>query len=209
VWTENSRSGMILSKSKIKDFEVKALPQLEGLYRTAIYVLGNKSIAEDLVQESFVRAYQSWRHGQIGPNYRVWLFKIMTNILITKYWPSRGLSEATNCVDEIDGYLLYSQWLNRRPIDGQGKVPFSTISDDQIRKAVGELPRELRLIIVLSLLEGFSYREIADIAGINLETVKSRLHQGRKLIQRELFESAECEGEYDMLANRVRSSKSG
>jgi RNA polymerase sigma-70 factor (ECF subfamily) len=201
---ENSCSGMILSKSKIEDFEEKVLPQPAGLYHTAIYVLGNESIAQDLGQESFVRAYQSWCQGQISPNYRVWLFKIMADILISKYWPSLGLSEATNSVGEIDGYLLYSRWLNHRPIVDSGKIPFSAISDDQIGKAVGELPQDLRLIVVLSLLEGFSYREIAEIAGINLETVKSRLHQGRKLMQRELFDSAEYEGEYDMPANTVK-----
>jgi RNA polymerase sigma-70 factor (ECF subfamily) len=191
------------------DFKAQALPQIDNLYRTALYVSDDESKAYDLVQESFVKAYHSWPEGQISPNPRVWLFRIMTNVLINKYRSSSSLSAAENGADEFDGYLMYSRWINKQPVDDGDQVSFSAISENQVKKAIGGLPEDLRLIVVLSLLEGFSYQEIADIAGINMETVRSRLHQGRKLIQRELFDHVVCAGKNDMPADRVRSTRSG
>jgi RNA polymerase sigma-70 factor, ECF subfamily len=197
------------NKTKREDFEAQAMPQLEDLYRTALYMLDSESNAQDLVLESFVRAYDSWHKCHFSPNCRVWLFRIMVNVLMNKYRPSPSLSVAINSTDEIDGYLVFSRWINHRPIDDSVQFPFSAISQDHVKEAIRELPNDIRLMVVLSLLVGFSYREIAYISGINLETVKSRLHQGRKLMQRELFDHVECEGKYDLPADRVRSSRSG
>ncbi len=190
-----------------KDFATHALPHLENLYRTALYVLGNESDAQDLVRESLVRAYKSWHECQFSANRRAWLFRIMVNALSSKYRPSPDLSTAINNADEIDGYFAYSRWMSRQPIDHFGNVPFSAISEDDVRKAIAALPDDFRLIVVLSLLENFSYREIADIVDINLETVRSKLHQGRKLMQKELFDLVGCENNH-IISEKSVSSKS-
>ena len=192
-----------------KDFEAQALTQLGGLYRTALYVVDNESDAQDLVQKSFARAYHAWDTDRTSPNCRTWLFGIMANGLINRYRPFPGLPAATSSVDEIDGYAVDSRWADQPLVDDYGHVPFSAISGDDVKKAIGNLPDDIRLIVVLSLLEGFSYREIAEIGGTTLETVRSTLHQGRKLMQRELFDHVGCEGIYDMPAGRVRSKRLG
>ncbi len=191
-----------------KEFELYALPQLEGLYRTALYISDNESDAQELVQESFIRAYRI-RHEIISaPKDRVWLFKIMVNILINKYRLFPGPPNAKGIIDMIDESWEFSHWENQYPNVDSAKDAFSTVSEDHVRKAIGNLPVNLRLIVVLSLLMGFSYREIADIAGINLESVKFGLYQGRILMQRELFDHIVCRGKDDILAGRVRSKES-
>ena len=203
-------SGMNQINTKRKDFEAQALPELEGIYRTALYMTDNESDAQDLVRESIIRAYHSWNKPQSNPIFRVWLFRIMANVLVDRFRPSANLSTAkNNNTDQLDGYLAYSRWVNRQSCDHSGHDPFSGISGDDVQKAIRNLPDEFRLIIVLSLVEGFSYGEIADIAGSNLETVRSRLYQGRKLLQRELFDQAAGEGECEIPAGRIRSMRTG
>ncbi len=185
-----------------------ALPQLEGLYRTALYMSENESDAQALVQESFVRAYRFWHETKSAPKDRVWLFKIMVNILINKYRLFPGPLTAKNIVDKTDESWEFSHWENQYPNVNSVQDAFSAISEDHVRKTIGNLPRDIRLIVVLSLLEEFSYQEIADIAGLNLETVKSRLQKGRGLMQRELFDHVVCKGKDNILADRVRSKES-
>jgi RNA polymerase sigma-70 factor (ECF subfamily) len=113
----------------------------------------------------------------------------MTNIFINEY-RSKTRSPVTVNVDEIDDNFLYGQLAT-----GDGSVSpeeelFSKIFDDDIRKAIENLPDDFRMVVVLAFLEDFSYQEIADIADLQLGTVKSRLHRGRKLLQKELFEYA-------------------
>ena len=173
-------------ESKELDFEARALPQLDNLYRVAVYVLDNESDAKDVVQESLARAYHSWPEYQFSPDCRIWLFRIMANALTNKYLPSPGLSLAKNNADEIDDYFVHFKSENQQPVDDSGQIPFSAISEDDVKKAIGDLPDYFRLIVVLSLQEGFSYQEIADITGAQLEDVRFRLHQGRKLIRESL-----------------------
>ena len=109
-----------------------------------------------------------------------------------------NLSAAIDSADKIDGHLAHSRLLDQQPIDDSEQFSFSAISKEDVKKAIGNLPDDFRLIVVLSLLEGFSYQEIADIAGIHLETVRSKLHQGRRLMQRELLGQVACEGNYSI-----------
>jgi len=181
-------SEMKQNVAKRKDFEAHALRHLEDLYRTAFYVADNEFEAQNIVQESYVIAYHSWHECQFSPNCRVWLFRIMAKALVNRYGPSPSLSAAMDNADETDIYLVHSPSVNQQAIDDSGHIPFSEIVEDDVKKAIRDLPNDFRLIVVLSLLEGFSYQEIADITGVHLEVVRSRLHQGRKLI-RESFRS--------------------
>jgi RNA polymerase sigma-70 factor (ECF subfamily) len=174
---------------KRKAFEKEALPHMDALYRTALRMTKNQNDAEDLVQEAYVKAYRFWDKFEPGSNCRAWLFKIMTNIFINDY-RSKSRTPISVNVDDIDDNFLYGQLANLGPEDNPERRLFSKIFDDDIKKAIEELPDDFRLVVVLSFLEGFSYQEIADIADLQLGTVKSRLHRGRKLLQKQLFDYA-------------------
>lgn len=174
---------------KRKQFEVEALPHMDALYRTALRMTKNEKDAEDLVQEAFVKAYRFWDKFESGSNCRAWLFKIMTNIFINDYRSKSRSPMAVN-VDEIDDNFLYGQLAIGGKEENPEKDLFNKIFDDDVKQAIENLPDDFRLVVMLSFLEGFSYQEIADIMDLQLGTVKSRLHRGRKLLQKELFEYA-------------------
>ena len=113
----------------------------------------------------------------------------MTNIFINDY-RSKSRSPISVDVDEIDDSFLYGQLAATAPSDNPESELFAKIFDDDVKKAIEELPDDFRLVVVLSFLEGFSYQEIAEIADLQLGTVKSRLHRGRKLLQKALYDYA-------------------
>jgi RNA polymerase sigma-70 factor (ECF subfamily) len=165
-----------------KDFESLALSQLENLYRTALYASGIETDAQAIVQESISRAYYLWHKEQIKPDCRIWLFKNLADAFISKYQPSSGPSTATSNGDKSNGHLKHSWLAGRQAIVHSEEVSLSAISASDIKKAIRNLPDDYRLIVVLSLLEEFSYREIVEIVSLPLEVVRFRLLQGRKLI---------------------------
>jgi RNA polymerase sigma-70 factor (ECF subfamily) len=174
---------------KRKSFEAEALPHMEALYRTALRMTKNESDSEDLVQEAYVKAYRFWDRFEPGSNCRAWLFKIMTNIFINEY-RSKARSPMSVNVDDLDDNFLFGQLVVDETIKNPEQELFSRIFDDDIKKAIESLPDDFRLVVVLSFLEGFSYQEIADIMDLQLGTVKSRLHRGRKLLQKALWDYA-------------------
>ncbi|MEW5795806.1 MAG: sigma-70 family RNA polymerase sigma factor [Candidatus Zixiibacteriota bacterium] len=174
---------------KRKQFEAEALPHMDALYRTALRMTKNQSDAEDLVQETMVKAYRFWDKFEPGSNCRAWLFKIMTNIFINEY-RSKSRTPVSVNMDDIDDNFLYGQLATVKPEKNPEEQLFAKIFDDDVKKAIEELPDDFRLVVVLSFLEDFSYQEIADIVELQLGTVKSRLHRGRKLLQKKLYDYA-------------------
>jgi RNA polymerase sigma-70 factor (ECF subfamily) len=174
---------------KRKSFEREALPHMDALYRTALRMTKNENDAEDLVQETFAKAYRFWDKFEKGTNARAWLFKIMTNIFINEY-RSKSRAPVSVNVDDIDDNFLYGQLAATSPAEDPERQFFAKIFDDDVKKAIEELPDDFRMVVVLSFLEGFSYQEIAEICDLQLGTVKSRLHRGRKLLQKKLFDYA-------------------
>jgi len=174
---------------KRQAFEKEALPHMDALYRTALRMTKNVGDAEDLVQEALVKAYRFWDKFETGSNCRAWLFKIMTNVFINEY-RSKSRSPMSVNVDDIDDNYLYGQLAANSDGDNPEKELFAKMLDDDVKKAIDELPEDFRIVVVLSFIEGFSYQEIAEIADLQLGTVKSRLHRGRKLLQKELLEYA-------------------
>ena len=162
---------------------------MDALHRTALRMTKNSGDADDLVQETMVKAYTHWDKFETGSNCRAWLFKIMTNIFINDY-RSKSRTPVSVNVDDIDDNFLYGQLAQLGPEENPEKQLFSKVFDDDVKKAIEELPDDFRVVVVLSFLEGFSYQEIADIADLQLGTVKSRLHRGRKLLQKQLFDYA-------------------
>jgi len=174
---------------KRQAFEKEALPHMDALYRTALRMTKNVGDAEDLVQEALVKAYRFWDKFEPGSNCRAWLFKIMTNVFINEY-RSKSRSPMSVNVDDIDDNYLYGQLATNSDGDNPEKELFAKMLDDDVKKAIDELPEDFRIVVVLSFIEGFSYQEIAEIADLQLGTVKSRLHRGRKLLQKELLDYA-------------------
>lgn len=174
---------------KRKSFDAEALPHMDALYRTALRMTKNVNDAEDLVQEAYVKAYRFWDKFEPGSNARAWLFKIMTNVFINEYRSKSRSPMAVN-VDELDDNFLYGQLATTSPGDDPEKQLFSKIFDEDVKRAIENLPEDFRMVVVLSFIEGFSYQEIAEIADLQLGTVKSRLHRGRKLLQKELLDYA-------------------
>jgi RNA polymerase sigma-70 factor (ECF subfamily) len=182
-------SGQQSEIEKRKRFEEEALVHIDSLYRTALRMTKNENDADDLVQETFLKAYRFWDKFQEGSNCRAWLFKIMTNIFINSY-RAKAWTPQTIDLDDIDDGFLYGQLSALGPSDDPENLFFNKVFDDDVKKAIEELPEDFRLVIILSFLEGFSYQEIADILGLNIGTVKSRLHRGRKLLQKSLWDYA-------------------
>lgn len=176
-------------REKRRSFEKEALPHMDALLRTALRMTKNQNDAEDLVQETFAKAYRFWDKFEQGSNCRAWLFKIMTNIFINEYRSKSRAPMAVN-VDDIDDNFLYGQLSQLPPEDNPEQQLFAKIFDDDVKKAIEELPDDFRMVVILSFLEGFSYQEIAEIADLQLGTVKSRLHRGRKLLQKKLYDYA-------------------
>lgn len=178
---------------KRKSFEVEALPHMDALYRTALRMTKNSNDAEDLVQETFVKAYRFWDKFEQGSNCRAWLFKIMTNIFINDYRAKSRAPQSVD-VDDIDDGYLYNYLADSKSGQNPEQQLFAKLLDDDVKRAIEELPDDFRVVVVLSFLEGFSYQEIAEIADLQLGTVKSRLHRGRKLLQKQLLEYATRNG---------------
>ena len=174
---------------KRKTFEDEALPHMDALHRTALRMTRNENDAEDLVQEAYVKAYRFWDRFEPGSNCRAWLFKIMTNIFINEY-RSKSRSPLAVNVDDLDDNFLYGQLAAERPDENPEQRFFAKILDDDVKSAIESLPDDFRMVVILSFLEDFSYQEIADIMDLQLGTVKSRLHRGRKLLQKALLDYA-------------------
>ncbi len=161
-------------KSVWEDFETEALPWMENLYRTARWMVGNETEAEDLVQETFAQALNSFHRYERGTNCRAWLMKIMDN-LNHKRWRKLGQLKLI-----ADTEKIIAETVAFEPPTPQN------ITDDEVLIALGKIPAQFRKVVIMADVEEFAYREIAGILQIPIGTVMSRLHRGRKLLRLEL-----------------------
>jgi len=177
-----------------KTFVEDTEPYMASLYSTARRLTGNQADAEDLVQETFLKAYRSFDSFREGTNLRAWLFRILTNSHINRY-RARQRRPAETELDDIEDLYLYRRI---RPAGGIGRSAEETLmesfSEAEVVAAVEALPDIYRVAVLLADVEGFSYAEIAEILEIPIGTVMSRLHRGRKALQKELYEFAVARG---------------
>jgi RNA polymerase sigma-70 factor, ECF subfamily len=180
-------------------FEAEALPHLDAVYRFALRLAGSPSEAEDLVQETFLRAYRAWDQYTPGTSAKSWLFTICRNVylrqqerdarrdqLVTR--AARDQAHQDMPADEMTAFTGKTHY------DPEGDF-FRALVDDRIFKAIDELPSDFREAVILSDLEDLGYLEIAHVLDIPIGTVKSRLFRGRKLLQDKLYHLA-LEGGY-------------
>jgi RNA polymerase sigma-70 factor (ECF subfamily) len=185
-------SAVIHQDPKHKEFERQTLPHMEVLYNYALRMTGNKEDANDLLQETYLKAYRFWDKFEQGTNLRAWMFRIMKNTYINLY---RKESKEPDKVDyeEIESYYNLIRDQNSDDNDLQQKM-FGQLLDDDVSKALEALPEEFRTVVILCDIEGLAYEEIAEFLQIPVGTVRSRLHRGRKLLYSRLYDYAKNRG---------------
>ncbi len=179
-----------------EDFTHDAMQHAPQLFSTAMRMTRNRSDAEDLVQETFIKAWRSFATYQQGTNLRAWLFRIMTNTYINKYNAQQRKPTETE-LDDVEELFLYKRLgsVDQSQLSQSAEDQMlSLFTDDEVKKALEELPDQFRIPVLMSDVEGFSYKEIAEILEIPLGTVMSRLHRGRKSMQKMLYEYAKGRG---------------
>ena len=162
-------------------FEREALPHLDTVYRVALRLTADPSHAEDLAQETMLKAFRAWHTFRTGTNARAWLLTILRNQFINEYRRDRHRGPTVD-VTEVEGHTVFR---DVQEADPEGRF-FDQIVDEQVLAAIDALPDEFREAVVLSDLEGLSYAEIAEVVGVPVGTVKSRLFRGRQALQKQL-----------------------
>ncbi len=178
------------------DFEADAMQFAPQLYTAAMRMARNPTDAEDLVQETFLKAYRAYHTFEAGTNLKAWLYRILTNTYINKY---RRASRRPSEVDlgDVEDLYLYRRLGSEQSAEASQSAEdlfLDGLVESDIKQAVERLPEHFRMPVLLADLEGFSYKEIAEILEVPIGTVMSRLHRGRKALEKALWEFARTRG---------------
>jgi RNA polymerase sigma-70 factor (ECF subfamily) len=168
-------------------FEEEALALADQVFRVARHLAPSKDEAEDLVQETYARAFRSWKSFTPGTNLRAWLLRILTNLNIDRGRRSQRAPQTTAL--EANDYYLYDKLSEADGGAGDEERVVERLSQDDIVSALAAVPHDFRDVIVLVDIGDFSYQDAANILDIPIGTVMSRLHRGRRVLKRELAES--------------------
>ena len=174
-------------------FERDVLPLIPNLYGAALRLTRNPQDAEDLVQETYLRAYRGFTSFQEGTNLRAWMYRILTNTFINSY-RKKQRQPVTVSDEDIEDWYLYDK-LGESGVEASAESEvLEKIPDEDVQKALEDLPENFRMAVLLADVEGFSYKEIAEIMDVPIGTVMSRLHRGRKALQKALWETVRERG---------------
>jgi RNA polymerase sigma-70 factor (ECF subfamily) len=161
-----------------------------SLYSAALRMTRNPSDAEDLVQETYLKAYRAFGSFKEGTNLKAWLYRILTNTFINSYRARKRRPEQTD-IDDVEDLYLYRRLGGLEAVNA-GRSPEEEVlehfTESEVKEAVEALPEQFRMAVLLADVEGFSYKEIAEILDIPIGTVMSRLHRGRKALQKTLHD---------------------
>lgn len=175
-------------------FEKAALEHLDALYSTALRMTANVAEAEDLVQDTYLRALRFYKKFQADTNLKAWLFRMMVNLFINKYRRARRGREIH---EGLERYDVMERVLPGEQLARTGKPEeffFEKLFSDDVVTAIDELPHDFKMVVLLADVNDFSYAQIAEILDIPVGTVMSRLHRGRKLLRAALYSFAVEEG---------------
>jgi RNA polymerase sigma-70 factor (ECF subfamily) len=175
------------------DFESLLAPVVERAYGTALRLAGNRDDAQDLVQEAALLAFRGFGGFRAGTNFRAWFFRILLNCFYASRRRRRP-EQSLEALEEAQPLVHLFVQSRAAGMHGPGRDPAREVLDriaaEDVERAVQSLPEEFRVACTLYFMEDFSYQEIADVVGIPVGTVRSRLHRGRKLLQRRLWQAA-------------------
>lgn len=179
-------------KQRYHDFETEAVPHMQAVYNFALRMTGDEDEADDLVQETYFKAFRFFDKFEKGTNCKAWLFRILKNSYINDY---RKTTKEPNKVDYEDIQNFY-ETIKSDEVETQHyeQDAFTNLLDDDISNALTGLPEDFRTVIILSDIEGFTYEEIADFVDIPVGTVRSRLHRARKMLYTQLYDYAKDKG---------------
>ena len=161
-------------------FERDALPLLPGMYSAAFRLTRNASDAEDLLQETFLRAYRGFHQFQEGTNLKAWLYRILTNTFINNYRKAQRQPRQSP-TEQIEDWQIADA-------ESHTSSGLRSAEMEDVQEALPSLPEQFRVAVLLADVEGFSYKEIAEITAVPIGTVMSRLHRGRKALERRLWD---------------------
>ena len=180
-------------------FTDQAMEHMPSLYSAALRMTRNPSDAEDLVQETYLKAYRGFGSYEQGTNLKAWMYRILTNTFINRYRAAKRRPDETD-LDDVEDFYLY------RRLGGLEEARAGRSAEDElmdffseaeVKAALDALPEQFRMAVLLADVEGFSYKEIASILDIPIGTVMSRLHRGRKNLQKALYDFASRQGLID------------
>ncbi|MFZ4585163.1 MAG: sigma-70 family RNA polymerase sigma factor [Acidimicrobiia bacterium] len=169
-----------------------AMPYMSALYAAALRMTRNPSDAEDLVQETYLRAYRGFGNFRDGTNLKAWLYKILTNTFINQYRAKKRRPDEVD-LDETPESVTFQRMGGLEAASAARSTELEVLEalpEAEVKEALESLPEQFRMAVILSDIEGFSYKEIADIMEVPIGTVMSRLHRGRKLLQTRLMDFA-------------------
>jgi RNA polymerase sigma-70 factor, ECF subfamily len=185
-------------------FDAEALPHLDTLYRVALRLTGDVAAAEDLVQDTMLKAYRSWRQYRPGTNAKGWLLTILRNTFINAY-RRRKLEPVAMDLEVAEPHAVDRAIAEADP---EGNF-FAQIIDQKVIEAIDALPEDFREVLILSDIEGLTYGEIAEAVEAPIGTVKSRLFRARQQLQRTLYSHAVEMGYIKPRAERERGTREG
>lgn len=175
-------------------FEQQALPFLDQLYGAALRMTKKPADAEDLVQETFAKAYSAFGQFKQGTNLKAWLYRIMTNAYINSYRKQQRTPHQGSIDDLEDWQIGQAESTTASSSRSAEAEALDHLPDSRVKDALQALPEDFRMVVYLADVEGFSYQEIADIMKTPVGTVMSRLHRGRKAMRAALGDYARAEG---------------
>jgi RNA polymerase sigma-70 factor, ECF subfamily len=180
------------TRQKHQDFQREAIPHMDILYNYGLRLTGNPEDANDLLQETYLKAYRFWDKFEQGTNCRAWLFRIMRNSYINRYRKAVKTPEHVD-YDEIKEFYNTIREQSTDANDLSDRL-YGQLLDDQIALALTDLSEEFRTVVILCDIEGFTYEEAAEFVDCPIGTIRSRLHRGRKLLRDKLFKYAHERG---------------
>jgi len=184
----------LISEEQKRKFEDIAFEYMDSLYSTALRMTRNTAEAEDLVQDTYLRAYRFFDKFEEGTNFKAWIFKILTNTFINKYRKKIRTPQQVQLEKVEFGLENENVQQGVKEWGGFDEANYEELFDDDIKAALQQLSEEFRMVILLADVEGFAYKEIADIIDRPIGTVMSRLFRGRRMLQKVLEKYARQEG---------------